>query len=112
MYKTSAGRSPVSEFLGDLPKADFAQVYAAMIAVADEGLVEARHLRGDIYEVRAMGGGHSYRVLFALEGGKGQILLGLEAFAKKTQKTPPKLIDLAETRLADWRSRAKPLSLS
>jgi phage-related protein len=112
MYKTTGGRSLVSEFLAGLPKADFAQVYAAMSAVAVEGLGEARHLRGDIYEVRATGGGRCFRVLFALEGGKGQILLGLEGFTKKTQRTPAKSIDLAESRLADWRGRAKPRSLS
>jgi phage-related protein len=32
-------------------------------------------------------------------------LLALEGFEKKTQKTPDRLIRLAEKRLADWRSR-------
>ena len=47
------GPSPVSEFLAGLPTAYFAQVYSAMSAVAVEGLIEARHLRGAIYEVWA-----------------------------------------------------------
>jgi len=72
--------------------------------VAEEGLEVARHLRGEIYEVRA-GERQTYRVLFAKEGKRGQILLALEAFSKKTQKTSPEKIYLADKRLRDWRSR-------
>jgi phage-related protein len=49
----------------------------------------------------------SYRVLFATEGARGQVLLAVSAFSKKTQKTPPREITLAERRLADWRRRAR-----
>jgi len=34
-------------------------------------------------------------------------LLALEAFKKKTQKTPPATITLAQRRLRDWRARAR-----
>lgn len=37
-----------------------------------------------------------YRVLFAPQGAKGQILLALEAFKKKTQKAPREKIGLAK----------------
>lgn len=73
----------------------------------EEGLAAARHMRGEIYEVRAEGQNTAFRVLFAQEGKKGRILLALEGFAKKTKKTPPGLIQLAERRLADWRSRSR-----
>ena len=46
-----------------------------------------------------------YRILFAEEGSRGQILLALDGFKKKTQKTPRSTIDLAKRRLADWRRR-------
>ncbi|MCO5168219.1 MAG: type II toxin-antitoxin system RelE/ParE family toxin [Planctomycetes bacterium] len=78
-----------------------------MKEVALEGLSAARHLRGDVYEVRAEGAELSYRILFAAEGKFEQILLSLVAFEKKTQKTPPRQIRLAETRLADWRGRGE-----
>lgn len=71
------------------------------------GLEVARHLRGDLYEVRADGARVSYRVLFAAEGARGQVLLGLSAFSKKTQKTPSGEMQVAERRLADWRRRAR-----
>ena len=63
---------------------------------------------GEIYEVRADGDRQTFRILFANEGKAGQILLSLEGFSKKTQKTPPDKIRLAERRLADWKRRARP----
>ncbi|MDP9328720.1 MAG: hypothetical protein M3P10_10965 [Actinomycetota bacterium] len=41
------------DFLADLSDADAAAIVAAMKEVALDGLTAARHLRGDIYEVRA-----------------------------------------------------------
>jgi len=78
-----------------------------MKEVAREGLRVARHLRGDIWEVRVAADTKAVRVLFSPEGESHQVLLALEAFPKKTQKTPAQLIRLAERRLADWRSRGR-----
>ncbi len=104
-YRTATNRRPVKEFIDSLTDGDAAAVVAAMKDVQLEGLVAARHLRGDIYEVRAEGDRQAYRVLFATEGRSGQILLALEGISKKTQKTPATVIRLAERRLADWRRR-------
>ena len=104
-YTTEAGRKPVRTFLDELPETDAAAVAAAMRDVATAGVSAARHLRGDLYEVRADGDRQAYRLLFAPEGRQGQILLALEGFSKKTQKTPIAKIQLAEKRLADWRVR-------
>jgi phage-related protein len=71
------------------------------------GLGTARHLRGDIYEVRADADRVIYRILFATEGRYSQVFLALEGFKKKTQKTPPEVIRLAERRLASWRERGR-----
>jgi phage-related protein len=104
-YRTSAGRRPVAEFIDELSDVDAAAVVAAMKEVAIDGLSAARHLRGEIYEVRADGARTTYRILFAQEAKRGQVLLALEGFVKKTQKTPPETLTLAERRLADWRKR-------
>ena len=80
---------------------------APPIDVRKSGLTAARHLRGELYEVRAEGVDSSYRLLFAEEGAKGRVLLALHAISKKTRKTPPQAIDLAERRLADWRRQAR-----
>ena len=46
------------------------------------GLDVARHLKGDVYEVRADGRNATYRVLFATEGARSQVLLGLSGLAR------------------------------
>jgi phage-related protein len=106
-YETTTGRRPVKEFIGSLSDEEAAEVVAAMKEVRDEGLPAARKLRGDIWEVRADGNRVIHRVLFSTEGRRGVVLLALAGFTKKTPKTPPDLITLAEQRLADWRARGK-----
>jgi phage-related protein len=106
-YRTVGGATPVRDFLTSsaLPGGDRDEILAAMKDVQINGLTVARHLRGEIYEVRASGARAAYRVLFATEGAKSQVLLAVSAFTKTTQKTPPTEIRLAERRLADWRRR-------
>jgi phage-related protein len=106
-YRTAAGGRPIKEFIDGLSDVDAAAVVAALKDVRETGLVLARHLRGEIYEVRADGDRQTFRILFAAEGQRGQILLALEGFSKKMQKTPPEKIQLAERRLADWRRRGE-----
>jgi phage-related protein len=104
-YATPAGTRPVRDFIDDLDEDGAAQVLAAMKDVAVNGLEAARHVRGDIYEVRAPVANATIRILFAVEGARGLILLALEAFAKTTRETPPQSVRLAERRLASWRAR-------
>ncbi|NJM91070.1 MAG: type II toxin-antitoxin system RelE/ParE family toxin [Myxococcales bacterium] len=105
-YRTAGGSRPVKEFLNrELSPSEVADVLAAMSEVKRDGLLAARHLRGDIYEVRVGSSTRSFRVLFAAEGRYGQVFLSLSVFAKKTQRTPKREIKLAETRLMDWRRR-------
>ncbi len=87
-YRTSSGRSPVEEFIDKLSDSNAAAVLAGMEEVRDRGLRAARHLDGEIWEVRVDGDRVIYRILFAEEGSRGQILLALDGFNKKTQKRP------------------------
>ena len=104
-YRTASGNRPVKDFLDRLSDHDAAAVVAAMKEVRQKGLRAARHLDEDIWEVRADGDRVIYRVLFAPEGEKQQVLLALAGFNKKTQKTPPSVLRLARRRLKDWRAR-------
>ena len=97
----------MKEFLDALSDPDAAAVVAAMKEVQVDGLAAARHLRGEIYEVRADGDRQAFRILFAAEGQAQQVLLALEGISKKTQRTPLEVIRLAERRLSDWRRRAR-----
>jgi phage-related protein len=106
-YEAASGAKPVQAFLDNLTAAEAAEVVAAMKEVAREGLRFARHLRGDIWEVRIEADRKAFRVLFSPEGKFQQVLLALEAFTKKSQKTPARTIHLAERRLADWKNRGR-----
>lgn len=109
-YRTATGGEVVSKELDALRADAAAALVAEMRVVARLGLKDggARHLRGDIWEVRADSGEVTLRALFAKQGRFGQVLLALHIFPKKTQQTPPQKIELAEKRLADWTSRGRP----
>ena len=79
------------------------------MSAGEKGLRSARHLHGDIYEVRSSGDRVVYRLLFAQQGRRRQVLLTLAALKKKTQKTPPQIIRLAQRRLRDWERRGSGL---
>jgi len=108
-YRTAAGGRPVKDFIDALTDEEVAAIVADMKDVVDRGLAAAKHLRGDVYEVRTETAMRSFRILFAREGRFGQVLLSLSAFAKKTQKTPLRELELAEDRLRDWRRRGEVL---
>lgn len=76
-----------------------------MREIRELGLIAARHLEGEIYEVRADGNRVIYRILFASQGKRGQILLSLQAIKKMTQKTPIQSLRLAKRRLKDWKEQ-------
>ena len=110
-FATSNGRKPALEFLQELRSqqpVDAAQIAEEMEWVRVKGLRAARKLTRDIYEVRVDGDKVIYRVLFAAEGSKGRVLLAIEVFSKKSQKTPTRVLDLAERRLGEWRRRGHP----
>jgi phage-related protein len=98
----------VKAFLDELADDELAAIVASMKEVAEQGLPAAKHLRGDIYELRADASTRSFRLLFSAEGRFSQVLLSLSAFAKKTQKTPLRELERAETRMRDWRTRGTP----
>lgn len=97
----------MKDFLARLTDEEVAAIAAGMRDVRERGTVAARHLRGDIYEVRADAATRSFRLLFSCEGKYSQVLLSLSIFEKRTQRAPKQEIELAEKRLKDWRVRAK-----
>jgi phage-related protein len=106
-YKTPAGARPVKELLAKLTDEELAAIAAGMRDVRERGTAAARHLRGEIYEVRADAATRSYRLLFSCEGKYSHVLLSLSIYEKRSQKAPTKEIDLAEKRKKAWRARAE-----
>jgi phage-related protein len=105
-YRTPAGARPVKAFLAKLTDDEVAAITAGMRDVKQRGTDAARHLREDIYEVRADAATCSFRLLPSCEGKYSQILLSLSV-EKRTQRAPTQEIDLAEKRLKEWRKRAR-----
>jgi phage-related protein len=109
-YQTPGGRRPVKDFLMEqCSDEERANILEHMRAIKEKGAREGggRKLKGRIWEVRVDQDGIIHRVTFASVGGKGRILLSLDAFTKKTQKTPRGKIALAEERLKDWEERGE-----
>ena len=100
-YSTASGSRPAKDFIESISVIDRLAVIKKMKSVAKRGLTPTRHLRDEIYEVRVTGQFVNYRLLFASEGKRNHVFL--VAFTKKTQKTPPQEIYLAQIRLNDWR---------
>jgi hypothetical protein len=57
----------VKAFIDELTDEEVASIVAGMKEVAERGLPAAKHLRGDIYEVRADAATRSFRVRFSTE---------------------------------------------
>jgi phage-related protein len=66
-YQTESGTRPIRDFLLALPDEDRAMILEEMENVRKYGRSVARHLRKDIYEVRATYNKKAYRILFACE---------------------------------------------
>ncbi|MFM9899937.1 MAG: type II toxin-antitoxin system RelE/ParE family toxin [Polaromonas sp.] len=103
-YRSASGLEPVREWLKALDKAD-RQVIGEDIAYVQYkwpiGKPRVDHLQGSVWEVRSNIGNRIARVLFAVE--KSEMIL-LHAFIKKTQRTNPSDIELANKRLKEWKN--------
>lgn len=97
----------MSAFVSSLTDDEAADIAAALHEVERDGIAAAKHVEGEIYEVKADSSRQTFRILFAQEGAHDQVLLALEAFSKKQQRLPRDRIDLAKRRLRDWRSRGR-----
>jgi hypothetical protein len=87
-----SGRRPVSDFIDRISDSDAAAVVAAMKEVAIDGLSAARHLRGEIYEVRADGDRMAYRILFARRGSEGRFSWHSKGSPRRPRRRRPRVL--------------------
>lgn len=102
-FKTRSGREPAREWLLALPKADRREVGTDIAYVQYKwalGRPRVDHLEGAVWEVRSNLKERIARVLFAVSGDEMVLLHG---FIKKTRKTPPGDLELAQQRWKEWR---------
>jgi phage-related protein len=98
-YATASGRRPVREWLLTLSKDDRRIIGRDIQKVEfgwPIGMPYCRPLGRGLWEVRSnLAGGRIARVIFCIFDGE---MVMLHGFEKKTQKTPPRDIDLALAR--------------
>lgn len=98
-FQTPRGEKIVKEFLNSLEPSAFGKVSNLIDVLKTYGpylkMPYAKQLNRKIHELRA-GGKERIRILYSIT--KSGIYI-LHAFKKKTQKTPPKEIEIAEKRL-------------
>lgn len=103
-YKDAQDCIPVNEWLKTLEPRAKAKVFRRIELLKQFGtqLGEpyCKHLRGKIWELRTSFGRLEYRVLYFATGGR--IFVLLHAFTKKTRKTDPHHIGIAEQRAEDY----------
>ena len=106
-YTDRGGNTPVEDFLTSLDlktqaRFDWSIERLRVLNVhAREPLV--KHIEGKLWELRRASGRNIYRLFYFFFTGREIVFL--HGFQKKTQKTPRKEIQIAETRMEDYISR-------
>jgi phage-related protein len=101
-YRTATGNEPVREWLQALTKAEKFRIGVDIWKAQSEwpiGMPHVRSLGKGLHEIRSSLPHGIARVLFAVDGNDMVLLHG---FIKKTQKTPPEALALAEKRRQDY----------
>ncbi|MDE8601758.1 type II toxin-antitoxin system RelE/ParE family toxin [Marinomonas sp. RSW2] len=110
-YRTDDDKCPIEEFLDSLNSKQVQKVAWVLQLVEELEVVPTTYLKklvstDDIWEIRVQVGGNIFR-LFGFFDHDNLVILN-HGFQKKTQKTPPKEIKIAESRKKNYLQR-KPL---
>ncbi|MCL2440708.1 MAG: type II toxin-antitoxin system RelE/ParE family toxin [Treponema sp.] len=106
-FETANGRQPVREFILEQTREDQKEIGSDIRNVQDNfpvGLPLVRKLKSELWEIRSIIKDSISRVFFTFY--KEKIIL-LHAIVKKSQKTPPKDIDVATERLKEFKRMQK-----
>lgn len=107
-YRTDDDKCPIEEFLDSLSSKQVQKVAWVLQLVEELDLVPTTYLKklvntDDIWEVRVQVGGNIFRLLGFFD--HDNLVILNHGFQKKTQKTPPKEIKIAESRKKDYLQR-------
>jgi len=102
--------SPVEAFLDSLQSKQAQKVAWVLQLIEDLDVIPVQYFKklvntDGIWEVRIQVGSNIFRILGFLDG--DQLIVLNHAFQKKTQKTPKKVIKLAETRKRNYLDRRR-----
>lgn len=109
-YETESGESPVKDFLLTLTIKQRKKIAWVLGAVRDLPVVHRDYFKkltgtNNIWEVRIDYGNDTFRLLGFMD--KGNLVIVTNGFVKKTERTPPAEIVLAEKRKKDYESRRR-----
>ena len=107
-YRIASGECPVEEFLDRLDSKQSQKIVWVLRLVKELPMVPRQYLKklegtNDLWEVRAEFGGNAFRLLGFWD--TGRLIILTNGFAKKTQKTPGREIELAARRKVDYLNR-------
>ena len=106
-YQDARGHRPVEEFILGLPEKHQGRIAWTVELLKEYGLQlgmpYARHLRGQLWELRVSAGRARYRIIYSAHTGRRFILL--HGFVKKTRRTPRQELVIAERRMAEFLER-------
>ncbi len=99
-YLEESGSSPVEEFLDSLDLKARARLRRSLEQLRVRNITAhfplARHLEGELWELREESSTNIYRIIYFFFTGRRIVLL--HGFQKKTQRTPPRELDIARRR--------------
>lgn len=104
-YLSPTGSNPVKDFIISLPKVPRAKIRRIFMLAEIYGVEliypYVRKMSGvPLWELRILGK-DSIRILYVTE--VNQVIIALHGFIKKSQKTPPREIEVALERLKMWK---------
>lgn len=107
LFSTANGDEVVAKFLDSLPRKHRAKAIWEIELLAEQGtaltLPYVRHIEGELWELRIKFSSDISRIFYFIPL-KNKIVL-LHGFLKKTDKTPPGEIEVAQKRMLDYKER-------
>jgi phage-related protein len=108
-YMKAGGTYPVRDFIHAIDKSAAAKFHRIFGLLEEYGIavrephVKSIHGHSKLKEIRVKAAPCIYRIIFFFAPARKAILL--HGFVKKTEKTPPREIELAEQRMSDYIKR-------
>lgn len=101
-WRNSSGKAPVEKYIDSISnKEERAELLSLLKGIQERGTdaigVEFRQIEGKLWELKIRMHGHQHRIFYIVLKGNKMILL--HAYLKKSQKAPLKEIQVAKERM-------------
>ena len=107
-YRTASGKCPVKDHLDSLTDSQVTKIAWVLKLIREFEQIPAKYFKkltntGDIWKIRVDVGKDTFRLLGFFHG--RELIILTNSFQKKSQKTPLRVIRLAEKRKRDFLGR-------